>query len=216
MNKLAEVETKDSYLKGFEDACKKAGIDPKDTFVKSAQGGFFGTLGRAVAKPVAWGAKTLGAGQFGKELSELNTLRGTAAGKLDLRKFIAENKLSGVRKAQRGGKLKIVKTGPNDYKTQYNGKTVNLSHDALPEEVRSHFIQSGRRSGTFGLEKGKLKALQEGVDVLDANPLYGTVGKYTAGVGAGAGTLATLGSMMSGESKPQFDRETEAYNPYMR
>ena len=219
MKKLAEAESKDFYTSGFETACKKAGVNPKDVFVKSAQGGFFGTLGRMVAKPVASVAKRMGASQFGNDLASLNTLRGEAAGRLGRRNFLQEAGLGGVSQGSRGGKLKLIKLGPNDYKAQYRMpgakvRSVDITHDALPSDIRKHFL-TGRKSGIFDVDKGKLSGLQDTVGAFDKDPLYNTVGKYTAGAGAGAGALAGLGYMASGESETPAAKGGQGYG-YVR
>lgn len=89
------MEVKQDYINGFEETCKKAGLDPKEVFTKSS--GFFDMVGRTVSEPLAGIAKHLGTGQYGAELGTLNKSRALAGEQVNLRRWLAENGLGGGR-----------------------------------------------------------------------------------------------------------------------
>jgi hypothetical protein len=139
-----------AYTEGFAEACKKAGMEPKEVFIKQAQWftRLMSMLGRGVSRPVAWGARTLGGeelekgvGGYGARLSKLNRSREAA---------------------------------------------IMKEHDARLEEINQ-------------------------------DPMYSTLGKYTAGVGGGLGLAGAGAYGLSGRGdKPRPEDYDRGYADYMR
>lgn len=205
---MKDSEIRDTYLAGFEASCKSAGLDPKTVFVKSAQlqgliPKIFGGLGRAVSRPAAAVAKATGHQQFASDLSTLNTLRQGTGNKLRLQDLLETSGLGTKEVGQTGGRLNVTRVSPSEYKLNYGGKDVNVNHGDLPAELRRHFKAKDVTQGAFEISPESQAGLKSTVSAFNADPMYQTVGKYTAGAGAlGLGSAALL-SKLKASKKPE-------------
>ena len=176
--------------------------------------GMFSWLGRALSKPVAWGAERLGAKGFGEEIGRLNTLRGDASRGLDMRKFLHDSGLFKgkgempsdfgleFRRTSDPGSLRALASYSRP-KTKAGipsfNRTARVEWDKVPEHIREQFIRTGDKRFGASVEPGSMDFLEGNLAGLNKDPLYDTVGKW----GAGAGALGLGGAAygMSGSSK---------------
>lgn len=172
-------EIKKAYYKGFN-----------SVLVKNAQ--FMSTVGRLAAKPVAWGAKLIGAENFAK--------------KLRLAAYLADK--ANILKKHRYYLYKATRPDINPYKKL-------LYEDLYQNSLKR--LQELDRTGSFSRVMNKLSPAERRKFISEKlnDPILSSAGKWALGTtGVGITSLLGLNSLLNSKKRDYDKYYSYANNPY--